>query len=189
MYPEKAPTSYTRSPEPEIARRRFGFEFWLTVGLFLFLAGMTIAQRLFEFSARRSVHCGLWAARASGSNWPATASTHLLVLQAGAGNLRRRWPGTLSGGGERPWPVPARGGGGETGNQARIEFDDQVRLHVRRIRHFRQAGNAGHLRRALGVIDFDVIGNVAFGERGGLEHDRQLARGFLDRTRSPTLTW
>jgi hypothetical protein len=40
VYPEKAPTSSTRSPEPEIARRRFGFEFWLTVGLFLFLAGM-----------------------------------------------------------------------------------------------------------------------------------------------------
>ena len=47
VYPEKAPTSSTRSPEPEIARRRFGFEFWLAVGLFLFLAGMTIAQRLF----------------------------------------------------------------------------------------------------------------------------------------------
>jgi hypothetical protein len=47
VYPKKAPTSSTRSPEPEIARRRFGFEFWLTVGLFLFLAGMTIAQRLF----------------------------------------------------------------------------------------------------------------------------------------------
>jgi hypothetical protein len=47
VHPEKAPTSYTRSPEPEIARRRFGFEFWLAVFLFLFLAGMTIAQRLF----------------------------------------------------------------------------------------------------------------------------------------------
>jgi hypothetical protein len=33
-------TSYTWSPEPEIAKKHFGFEFWLTVGLFLFLAGM-----------------------------------------------------------------------------------------------------------------------------------------------------
>jgi hypothetical protein len=47
MYPEKAPTSYTRSPEPEIAEKHFGFEFWLTVGLFLFLAVMIIAQKLF----------------------------------------------------------------------------------------------------------------------------------------------
>ena len=28
-------------------KKHFGFEFWLTAGLFLFLAGMTIAQRLF----------------------------------------------------------------------------------------------------------------------------------------------
>jgi hypothetical protein len=47
MYPKRAPTSYTQSPEPEIAKKHFGFEFWLTAGLFLFLAGMTIAQRLF----------------------------------------------------------------------------------------------------------------------------------------------
>ena len=31
----------------EIAKKHFGFEFWLTAGLFLFLVGMTIAQRLF----------------------------------------------------------------------------------------------------------------------------------------------
>src|ERR1700739_1029736 len=37
MYPKLAPTSYTQSPEPEIAKKHFGFEFWLTVGLFLFL--------------------------------------------------------------------------------------------------------------------------------------------------------
>jgi hypothetical protein len=47
MHPQKVPTSYARSPEPEIAKKHFGFEFWLTAGLFLFLAGMTIAQRLF----------------------------------------------------------------------------------------------------------------------------------------------
>ena len=40
IYPKRAPTSYTWSPEPEIAKKHFGFEFWLTVGLFLFLAGM-----------------------------------------------------------------------------------------------------------------------------------------------------
>jgi hypothetical protein len=49
MYPRKrAPTSYTQSPEPEIAKKHFGFEFWLTVALFLFVAGMIIAQWLFS---------------------------------------------------------------------------------------------------------------------------------------------
>jgi hypothetical protein len=48
MYPKRAPTGYTWSPEPEIARKHFGFEFWLTVALFLFLAGMIIAQWLFS---------------------------------------------------------------------------------------------------------------------------------------------
>ena len=48
MYPKRAPTSYTRSPEPEIAKKHFGFEFWLTVALFLFLAGMIIAQWVFS---------------------------------------------------------------------------------------------------------------------------------------------
>ena len=46
MYPKMTPTSHTQSPEPEIAKKHFGFEFWLTAGLFLFLTGMTIAQRL-----------------------------------------------------------------------------------------------------------------------------------------------
>jgi hypothetical protein len=40
MYPKREPTSSTGSPEPEIAKKHFGFEFWLTVALFLFLAGM-----------------------------------------------------------------------------------------------------------------------------------------------------
>jgi len=48
MYPKRAPTSDTWSPEPEIAKKHFGFEFWLTVALFLFLAGMIIAQWVFS---------------------------------------------------------------------------------------------------------------------------------------------
>jgi hypothetical protein len=48
MYPKLAPTSYTQSPEPEIAKKHFGFEFWLIVGLLLFLAGMLIAQWVFS---------------------------------------------------------------------------------------------------------------------------------------------
>ena len=46
MHPKRAPTGYTGSPEPEIAKKHFGFEFWLTVGLFL--AGMIIAQWVFS---------------------------------------------------------------------------------------------------------------------------------------------
>ena len=37
-----------RSPEPEIAKKHFGFEFWLTVALFFFVAGIIIAQWLFS---------------------------------------------------------------------------------------------------------------------------------------------
>jgi hypothetical protein len=48
MHPKSAPTGYARSPEPEIAKKHFGFEFWLTVALFLFAAGMIIAQWLFS---------------------------------------------------------------------------------------------------------------------------------------------
>ena len=48
MHAQKVPTSYARSPEPEIAKKHFGFEFWLIVGLLLFLAGMLIAQWVFS---------------------------------------------------------------------------------------------------------------------------------------------
>src|ERR1700691_5542227 len=98
---------------------------------------------------------------------------------------RRTMAFEASGCTERARPPTPRGG--KTAESARVEFDDQVRLHMRRIRHFRQPRNAGHLRRALGMVDFDVIGNVAFGERGGLQHDRQLPRGFLDLDEIPDL--
>ncbi len=48
MYPTRTPTDYAQSPEPEIAKKHFGFEFWLTVALFLFVAGLTIAQWVFS---------------------------------------------------------------------------------------------------------------------------------------------
>jgi hypothetical protein len=45
MYPNMAPElGRTQSPEPVIAEKHFGFEFWLTVSLFLFLAAVIIAQ-------------------------------------------------------------------------------------------------------------------------------------------------
>jgi hypothetical protein len=34
------------SLEPEIAKKHFGFEFWLMIALFLFVGGMIIAQWL-----------------------------------------------------------------------------------------------------------------------------------------------
>ena len=47
MYPNKATKlGRTQSPEPGIAEKHFGFEFWLTVSLFLFLAAVIIAQWL-----------------------------------------------------------------------------------------------------------------------------------------------
>jgi hypothetical protein len=45
MYPNRA-LGRTQSPEPGIAEKHFGFEFWLTVSLFLFLAAVIIAQWL-----------------------------------------------------------------------------------------------------------------------------------------------
>src|SRR4051812_24846339 len=47
---------------------------------------------------------------------------------------------------------------------ARIEFDDQMRLHLHRERHVRQRGDAGELRRHLAVIDLEEVGHVALGE-------------------------
>jgi hypothetical protein len=58
MYPKMAPISHTQSPEPEIAKKHFGFEFWLIVGLFLFLAGMIIAQWVFSALVRPLVAPG-----------------------------------------------------------------------------------------------------------------------------------
>jgi hypothetical protein len=47
MYPNRPPElGPTQSPEPVIAEKHFGFELWLTVSLFLFLAAVTIAQWL-----------------------------------------------------------------------------------------------------------------------------------------------
>jgi hypothetical protein len=47
MYPNGAPKlGRTQSPEPGIAEKHFGFEFWLTVSLVLFLAAAIIAQWL-----------------------------------------------------------------------------------------------------------------------------------------------
>jgi hypothetical protein len=46
MYPNKASSSYAQSLEPEI-EEHFGFELWLAIGLFLFVAAMAIADWLF----------------------------------------------------------------------------------------------------------------------------------------------
>ena len=46
MYPNKASSSYAQSLETEI-EEHFGFELWLAIGLFLFVAAMAIADWLF----------------------------------------------------------------------------------------------------------------------------------------------
>jgi hypothetical protein len=46
MNPTGASNSYARSLAPEIAQH-FGFELWLAVGLFPFVAAMAIADWLF----------------------------------------------------------------------------------------------------------------------------------------------
>src|SRR5258705_8266794 len=57
---------------------------------------------------------------------------------------------------------------------ARIEFDDQMRLHLDREGHVRQSGDAGELRRHLGVIDFEEIGHVALGKLNGFQNGGEL---------------
>ena len=46
MYPNKASSSYAQSLGAEI-EAHFGFELWLAIGLFLFVAAMAIADWLF----------------------------------------------------------------------------------------------------------------------------------------------
>src|SRR3954447_10175950 len=65
------------------------------------------------------------------------------------------------------------------GKSARIEFDDQMRLHLNRERHIRQMRNAEELRGHLAMIDVDVIRHVAFGELVGFENHGELLGGFL----------
>src|SRR5680860_1850052 len=57
---------------------------------------------------------------------------------------------------------------------ARVELDDEVRLHHDGVRHVRQGWDARELRRHLAVVDLDVIGNVALPALGGLEHQTQI---------------
>src|SRR5260370_23704192 len=57
---------------------------------------------------------------------------------------------------------------------ARIEFHDQMRLHLDREGYVRQCGGAGELRRHLGVIDFEEIGHVALGKLNGFQNGGEL---------------
>src|SRR5882757_7793476 len=63
---------------------------------------------------------------------------------------------------------------------ARIEFDDQMRLHLHRERHIGESRNPHELRGHLGVIDLEEVGHVALAELDGFQHRRQLLGGFLD---------
>src|SRR5580698_7700753 len=74
----------------------------------------------------------------------------------------------------------ARFGEPRAKSSARIELDDQVRLHMRRIRDLGEPGNAREFGRTLGVIDFEIVGHVPLGQRVSLKHQVYLARGFLD---------
>src|SRR6201991_1327897 len=55
-----------------------------------------------------------------------------------------------------------------------------MRLHLHRERHVRQGGDAGELRRHLGVIGFDEVGHVALAELACFQHRGDLLGGFLD---------
>ena len=57
---------------------------------------------------------------------------------------------------------------------ARIEFDDQMRLHLHRERHVGQSRDADELRRHLGMIDFEEVGHVALGELACFQNHGEL---------------
>src|SRR5690606_7570356 len=63
---------------------------------------------------------------------------------------------------------------------ARVELDDQVRLHVDRIRHVGETRNALELGGHLVMIDLDIFRHIALGELAGLKDHGQLTRSFLD---------
>src|SRR6476620_3952101 len=63
---------------------------------------------------------------------------------------------------------------------ARIEFDDQMRLHLHCERHVGQRGDADEFRCHLGMIDLEEIRPVALGKLNGFQHRRKLLGGFLD---------
>src|SRR5581483_8480399 len=63
---------------------------------------------------------------------------------------------------------------------ARIEFDDQMRLHLNRERHVRECRDANEFCGHLAVVDFEEIRHVALGELAGFEHVGELLGGFLD---------
>ena len=57
---------------------------------------------------------------------------------------------------------------------ARIEFDDQMRLHLHGERNVRQMRDAGEFRRHLGVIGLDEVGHVALAELARFQHHGEL---------------
>src|SRR6202043_1602069 len=71
----------------------------------------------------------------------------------------------------------ARNGGGWS---ARIELDDQMRLHLPRDRHGGQSRDSDELRGHLGVIDFEEIGHVALRKLDRFQYVGELLGGFLD---------
>src|SRR6202166_1233435 len=102
-----------------------------------------------------------------------------------AGQGCRSWRVLLFGGGTlRKQKGPGKTGALQfresAGGSARIEFDDQMRLHLHRERHVRQMRDAGELRRHLGMIDFQEVGHVALAELARLQDHGELLGGFLD---------
>src|SRR5215217_2223977 len=63
---------------------------------------------------------------------------------------------------------------------ARVEFDDEVRFHLDRVRHVRQGGHAGIGSDHLVVVDFHIVRHIAFGELDGFENDGELLGTLTD---------
>src|SRR6185437_5688896 len=80
--------------------------------------------------------------------------------------------------------APAKPGPSSTAmrrqKSARIELDDQMRLHLHRERHVRQMRDAAEFRGHLGMIDFEEVGHVTLAKLDCFQNRCQLLRGFLD---------
>src|SRR5260221_9036720 len=63
---------------------------------------------------------------------------------------------------------------------ARIELDDEVRLHLHGVGHFAEQRDGGEFCGYFEVIALDIVRHVALGQADRLEHHRQLLRLLLE---------
>src|SRR5690606_25750188 len=75
-----------------------------------------------------------------------------------------------------PWPSRLA----ELSNLRGVVFDDQVRLHLLRVRHVGQLRHTAVTDRETTVAQFQIVRQVTLGRLLGFQHQGHVARLFLD---------